>query len=155
MTVATSLMMLLDDAGIAFSTERHNRAYTAQEVAQMTHVRGKEMIKAVVVVADGKHVLVALPASARIDLGKLQAVLHADDVRLAEEREFLHDFPDCETGGMPPVGKPYGLHLIASDAIRDDMEVVFNAGNHTEIVRMRREDWERAAKPEYAPITRP
>jgi Ala-tRNA(Pro) deacylase len=148
-------MLLLDGAQVAFTTERHDRAYTAQEVAQLTHVRGKEMIKAVVVVADGRHILVALPASSRIDLAKLRAALGADDVRLAEEREFLHDFPDCETGGMPPIGKPYGLRLLASDAIRADAEVVFNAGNHTEIVRMRREDWESLARPEYGAFTRP
>lgn len=54
---------------------------------------------------------------------------------------------------MPPFGRPYGLRLIASTTLASDEEVTFNAGNHREVIRMSREDWERAAEPEWAVFT--
>jgi len=154
MTVAVRLMSFLDAKSAVYRIEPHGRAYTAQEVAELTHVRGKEMVKTIIVVADGTHVMLALPATAKVDLTMLKYMLGAGDVRLAGEREFGQDFPDCELGGMPPFGSLYGLRMIASDGLRGDDEIVFNAGNHTEVVHMKRADWENLAQPEWGRFTR-
>ena len=99
-------------------------------------------------------IMLAVPASVKVDFTMLKTVLGAKEARLAEEKEFARDFPDCELGGMPPFGSLYGLRMIASDVLRGDEEIVFNAGNHTEIIRMKREDWEYLTQPEWARFTR-
>ena len=154
MTVAVRLKSFLDEKNAVYRIESHERAYTAQEVAELTHVRGIEMVKAVIVVADGAHIMLALPASAKVDMTMLRMSLGVKEARLAVEKEFEKDFPDCELGGMPPFGKIYGLRMIASDALRGDEDIVFNAGNHTEVIHMKREDWEYLAQPEWAKFTR-
>ncbi|MCX7964364.1 MAG: YbaK/EbsC family protein [Candidatus Sumerlaea chitinivorans] len=155
MTIAVRLKKLLDEAGIPYRVEQHPVAYTAQEVAQATHVSGKEFAKTVIVVADGKHLMVALPASHRIDLAALKDYLGCKDVRLATEHEFAGEFPDCEIGAMPPIGSLYSLRLLAAAPLKEDETILFNAGSHREAILMKREDWERCASPEWGDFARP
>jgi len=153
MSVNQRLKSLLDTKHIPYKVEEHDVAYTAQEVAAATHVKGKEMLKSVILVADGKHILCAVPATRRIDLGALKKLVGAKSIRLAEEKEFASDFPDCELGAMPPLGNLYDVQLVAADPIKEDLEIVFNAGNHREIIRMKRADWETVAKPKWGRFT--
>lgn len=155
MPVASRLEKLLGQTHSSYKVLPHSRAYTAQEVAQLTHVHGKHMVKAVIIVADGQHIMLAVPASAKVDLEALRIKLGAKEIRLAEEREFSGDFPDCEIGAMPPLGNLYGLRLIAAEPLKRDAEVVFNAGNHLEIIRMKEDEWEKLAQPEWANFTLP
>lgn len=155
MSVNARLRELLDTRRIPYSIEEHDVAYTAQEVAALTHIKGKEMVKSVVLVADGRHVLCAVPATRRIDFTMLKQLLGAKSVRLAEEKEFATDFPDCELGAMPPLGELYEVQLLAAEPIKSDDEVAFNAGTHREVIRMNRADWESLARPRWERFTRP
>jgi Ala-tRNA(Pro) deacylase len=67
-------------------------------------VPGKALAKVVIVKADDRIVMLALPASYRVHEAKLAAALEARDVRIAREDEFRDAFPDCEVGAMPPFG---------------------------------------------------
>ena len=60
----------------------------------------------------------------------------AEDVRLVPEAEFKHIFPDCEPGAMPPFGNLYDLSVLVSPDLAEETEIAFNAGTHTEIIRM-------------------
>jgi Ala-tRNA(Pro) deacylase len=154
MSVAIRLKQLLDSSNVPYKVEVHPPAYTAEQVAEAAHVSGYDLAKVVVVVADDSHVMVVLPANHKIDLAALQKLLGATSIRLAQESEFAKDFPDCEIGAMPPFGNLYGLPLVASEALRQDEVVYFNAGTHREIVQMRREDWERIARPTWGLFSR-
>jgi Ala-tRNA(Pro) deacylase len=155
MSINRRLKDLLEARHLGYKVEEHDVAYTAQEVAAATHIKGKEMVKSVVLVADGKHMLCAVPASRRIDFEALKRLLGAKSVRLAEEKEFASDFPDCELGAMPPMGSLYEVPTLAAEPIKEDAEVAFNAGTHREVIRMRRSDWESLAKPRWGRFTRP
>ncbi len=48
---------------------------------------------------------------------------------------------------MPPFGNLYGMKVFVATRLAEDEEIVFNAGNHTEAVRMRYEDYSRLAEP--------
>src|SRR5438874_249169 len=88
--------------------QNHARVLTAQGVAAAEHIPGKQLAKGGVVmaVADGKPVMLALPASDRVDRVKAAAVLGVTEVRLAEGQEFAATVPNCEVGAMPPVRQP-------------------------------------------------
>ena len=141
------LKELLDRQGVRFETISHLPAYTAQGIAAKTHISGKEVAKTVIVKLDGQLAMAVVPASHRIDLRHLQAEAKAATVSLASEAEFKDAFPGCETGAMPPFGSLYGLPVVVDESVTHDREIVFNAGSHTELVRLAYEDFARIEKP--------
>jgi len=143
----------LDDCGVKYILISHSRAFTAQEIAASAHVPGKEMAKTVVIRIDGEMALAVLPASYRVDLDLLRMVTHADTVELAGEKEFRDTFPGCEVGAMPPFGNLYAMRTVVADSLAEDESIVFNAGSHTELMRMTFEDFRRVVKPEIVKFT--
>ena len=132
---------------VPFQVVHHPLAYTAQEVAAAEHVPGRMLAKVVMALADGKMVMLALPAPSRVDLTKAASMLGAKEVRLAHEEEFAAAFPDCEVGAMPPFGNLYDLPVFVDKALTEDEDIVFNAGTHTDTISMKYADYERLAKP--------
>jgi Ala-tRNA(Pro) deacylase len=122
-------------------------AYTAQGIAALTHIPGKELAKTVMVMVDGKLAMAVVPASFRVDLFKLKRYLDAETVELASESEFRDRFPDCETGSMPPFGNLYGMDVFVDESLAEDKEIAFNAGSHRELVRMSYADYRSVVKP--------
>ena len=143
----SKLREFLDRNQIQYLVISHSVAYTAQGIAALTHIKGKELAKTVMVMVDGRLAMAVVPASVRVDLHKLKKYLGADTVELATEQEFRDRFPDCETGSMPPFCNLYGMDVFADDSLAEDKEISFNAGTHRELVRMRFDDFERLAKP--------
>ena len=88
----------LREKRVPFEVRHHPRAITAQEVAASEHVPGKMLAKTVMVLADGKMVMLALPAPYQVDMEKAGTVLRAGEIRLAQEEGFEGAFPDCEVG---------------------------------------------------------
>ncbi len=114
----------LRDNGVPFQVQHHARVFTAQEVAGAEHIPGKQLAKVVMAVADGKPVMLAMPASYRVDQTKAAAVLGVTEVRLAEEQEFAATFPNCELGAMPPFGNLYGVDVYVDQTLADDETIV-------------------------------
>lgn len=146
MSISQRLRDLLDQGGVKYTVVDHSPAYTAQEIAQSTHTPGREIAKVVVIKVAGKLALAVLPAQARVDLERLGAALNVEVV-IASEREFAAAFPDCELGAMPPFGGLYGLRTWVDESLTRDKEIVFNAGTHSEAIRMGFEDYRRLAAP--------
>jgi len=51
---------------------------------------------------------------------------------------------------MPPFGNLYGLPVWADESLKEDAEIVFNAGSHTDTVKMSYKDFERLVAPTVA-----
>jgi Ala-tRNA(Pro) deacylase len=146
MTMSARLRDLLDEGNIRYRLMTHSPALTAQEGAATLHVPAKELAKTVVVRAGDETLLAVLPATCRISLKKLSAVV-GKAFRLATEQELGSLFPDCEVGAMPPFGQLCGLPVYVDEALANDVEIVFNAGTHREAIRMRYADYCGLAKP--------
>lgn len=144
---ARKLLSYLDENGVKYVCVRHSPSFTAQEIAASAHIPGKELAKSVVVRIDEELALAVVPASYRVDFELLKATTHAQHVSLAEEETFRDRFPGCELGAMPPFGNLYGMETFVADSLADDEEIAFNAGSHTELVRMAYADFERLARP--------
>jgi len=141
------LKEFLDSHGVKYVSIGHSAAFTAQEIAASAHVPGKELAKTVVAEADGRMVMAVLPASHRVVLDFLQDATGAESVRLASERDFRDRFPDCDIGAMPPFGNLYGMDVFVSESLAEDEEIAFNAGSHTELIRLPYRDFERLVQP--------
>lgn len=141
------LKEFLDRERIRYVTIIHSRAYTAQEIAASAHIPGKDVAKSVIVKLDGKMAMAVLPASYKVDFDLLKEATGAKKVELATEKEFKDKFPDCEVGAMPPFGNLYDMEVFAAYSLREDEEIAFNAGTHTELMKVSYADFERLAKP--------
>ncbi len=130
----------LHQSGVPFETQHHPKAATAQEVAAIEHIPGRMLAKVVIVLADGKMVMLSLPAPYQVDLEKVGKILGAGEVRLADEEEFESTFPDCEVGAMPPFGNLYDLPVYVEEALAEDETIFFRAGTHTDTMRVRYAD---------------
>ena len=141
------LKAYLDENKIKYITIKHSSAYTAQEIAAIAHIPGKDLAKTVIIKIDGKMAMAVLPASYKVSFDDLKDTLGVKEVRLAYEQEFIDKFPDCEVGAMPPFGNIYGLDVFVADSLVDDEEIAFNACNHTELIKMNFSDFEGLVKP--------
>jgi Ala-tRNA(Pro) deacylase len=126
---------------------KHSAAYTAQEIAASAHVPGKELAKTVMVKIDGQMAMAVLPASFRVDFKDLKDLAGAKKVELASEQEFKKLFPECEVGAMPPFGNLYDMAVYVANPLPEDEEIAFNAGSHTELIRLPYKDFQKLAKP--------
>ena len=144
---ATALKEYLDSHGIRYISIRHSLAYTAQEVAASAHVLGRDFAKTVIVTSDEGLAMVVLPASRRLVLSDLREMMITDHVRLASEAEFKAAFPDCELGAMPPFGNLYGMPVYVAASLAEETEIAFNAGTHTEAIKLAYEDFDRLVQP--------
>jgi Ala-tRNA(Pro) deacylase len=144
---ATKLKAFLDSRGIRYVSIKHSMAFTAAEVAESAHVKGRDFAKTVIVRIDGAMAMVVLPASRRIVLHDLREMLGTDHIRLATEAEFKDAFPDCEVGAMPPFGNLYGMPVYVAATLADETEIAFNAGTHTEVIKLAYEDFEQLVNP--------
>ena len=148
----SKLREFLDANNIKYLVISHSLAYTAQGIAALAHIPGKELAKTVMVLIDGRLTMAVVPASSRVDLFKLKKYLSADTIELADENQFRGQFPDCETGAMPPFGNLYGMDVFADQSLAQDKEIAFNAGTHRELVRMSFDDFRQLVKPVILPL---
>ena len=147
------LKHFLDSNGVKYVSIRHSPAYTAQEIAASAHIPGKELAKTVMVKIDDAMAMAVVPATCRISLDLLKQVTGSDSVELAGEIEFARMFPECEVGAMPPFGNLYDMDVYAATALAEDEQIAFNAGSHTELIRMAYTDFERLVQPRVVRLT--
>lgn len=141
------LKEFLDSNAVKYISIQHSSAYTAQEIAAIAHIPGKDVAKTVIIKIDGKMAMAVLPASYKVSFDHLKDALGMKEVRLAYEQEFMDKFPDCEVGAMPPFGNIYGMDVFVADSLTEDEEIAFNACSHTELIKMKFADFEKLVKP--------
>ena|SRR5215469_11250429 len=149
------LRIFLDSHNIKYIVISHSLAYTAQGIAALAHIPGKELAKTVVVNLDGNLAMAVVPASCQVDLNLLRGVSGAKTVVLASEMEFRNQFPDCETGAMPPFGNLYHMPIFADESLAQDKEISFNAGSHRELIQMAWKDYVELVQPQIVRLVRP
>jgi Ala-tRNA(Pro) deacylase len=145
---------MLASRQVSFERLSHRPAFTANRVAQVLHVHGKEMAKCVVLRTRRGYVMAVLPAPYKIDLEKLGGQVGDDNVQMATEEEIQQLFPDCEVGAMPPFGSLYHLRTIIDESLAEDDRIVFEAQNHEEAIRMSYRDYETVEHPVHAQFAR-
>jgi len=141
------LKQYLDSHHVKYVTISHSKAYTAQQVAASAHISGQELAKTVMVKKDGKMVMAVLPASFQVDFDLLKKTTGARQLELAQEQDFKTLFPDCEVGAMPPFGNLYDMEVYVAETLTEDEEIAFNAGSHTELIRMSYGDFAKLVHP--------
>ena len=150
---AQKLRRYLDANDVRYLTIQHSPAYTAQDIAEAAHVSGKVLAKTVVLKVEGALVMAVLPATHKVDLEMMREALGASKVELAHESDFATAFPGCEVGAMPPFGNLWDVPVFVEETLAENEQIVFNAGTHTELIRLDFRDFEALVKPTIASLT--
>ena len=132
-----SIHEFLREAHVAYTVLPHRPAFTAQEEAAAAYVQGRDWAKVVICFVDGEPIQAVLPALSTVNLNHLMELAGGREIRLAQEDELRRLFPECEPGAMPPFGPLYGQSVFVDVALAAQPEIAFNAGTHTEAIRMR------------------
>ena len=141
MSVSRTLKAYLDHEHVHYDVLPHPEAFRTAEIAHTLHTPEKEIAKVVIVKVDVRFVMTVLPASWSVDLHRLRDIFLTHHVQLATENEIKGLFPDCELGAMPPFGNLYGLPVYVDQSLTEDEVIVFQAGTHSDAIRMRYMDF--------------
>lgn len=140
MGIAITLREYLDRSGVRYDVVEHPHTYSASETAQVSHIPGDQLAKSVVLEDEDGYLMAVIPATHRVEIGKLHKQLHRQ-LGLATEHELELLFDDCETGAVPPIGQAYGLDVVVDDAIVENPDIYFEAGDHRDLVHVSGEDF--------------
>lgn len=150
----SKLTRYLDEHNVKYTKIQHSPAYTAQEIAASAHIPGRDLAKTVIVKLDGDMKMIVMPASEIVDMERLRHETGARQIEIANESEFRDRFPESDVGAMPPFGNLFNMDTIVTDSLTSDREIAFNAGSHSELIRMRYSDFERLVAPKVLPVGR-
>jgi Ala-tRNA(Pro) deacylase len=148
MAMNERLKRFLDAEAAQYQTQLHREVFTAQEVAEASHVSGRQVAKVLIAREhDRRYLMLVLPAPCRVDLNALRHAAGTGRLSLATEEELARLFPDCDVGAMPPFGNLYDVPVYVDACFSRAEDFFFQPGNHHEIVRIRYDEFERLARP--------
>jgi Ala-tRNA(Pro) deacylase len=146
MEIPRQLIDCLNENKVQYEILQHSEAVTAQRIAQAEHVKGRYQAKVVMIKAGEQHLMMVLPADHHVDLEKVEKAV-GKPVSLGKENEFKSLFPDSAIGAMPPFGNLYGLPTFVDKHLAEQNYIVFEAGTHTDAIKMSYSDYEKIVKP--------
>jgi Ala-tRNA(Pro) deacylase len=140
---------LLDEKRIDYKVYPHEETTDAQHLAAALRVPGGNVLKTVLLRANGGyHYFVAvLPATERLNLRRVSESLGGADIHLATETEIADRCPDCEFGILPPFGSRFGMQTIVDESVLRLEDIFFQGDTHREAIRMKYGDYSRLEHP--------
>lgn len=135
MSISQTLESYLAARGAAYTTEHHPASSSSLATARTACVDETCLAKSVVLADERGYVLAVLPASRRLELGRVRRKLRRT-LRICDEERIGALFPDCALGAVPPVGCAYGLPTVLDTGLEGRDEVFFEGGDHETLVRM-------------------
>ena len=143
MAIAITLKQYLSDHDITYDVVPHAPTMTSLQTAEIAHVPGDCLAKAVLL-ADGKrgYLLAVLPATHMLDVSRL-ADFVGRDLNMATEDDMADLFTDCAIGAVPALGEAYGLRVIWDDILEGMTDIYFEGGDHASLIHMSRDDFVR------------
>jgi len=139
-TPPTSLVQQLEQASVAYELIEHARTTTAAAEAHALGLKPREVAKTVVLSTPDGFLRAVLPASERLDLGKVRGLLGTKEVQLATEMVLAGAYPEFELGAVPPLTGGDGDRVLVDRRLRKNEWVVLEAGTHEQSLRLRVSD---------------
>ena len=135
MGVALSLQKYFQDQGIDYDVLRHKKTGCSSHTAQVSHIPGANIAKAVVLKHKKGYIMAILPASRRVGMEQMGEWLKRP-VGMATEAEMEDLFHDCEEGAVPPIGKPYGVKSVIDEGLDKLPDIYFEGGDHRSLIHL-------------------
>ena len=150
------LCALLDKEGAVYRVVEHEAEGRTELIAQIRGNRIEQSIKSMTLQVrltrkENIYCLANVPGDCRIDFDGVKKYFNADSVAFAA-REKAQALTSCVIGAIPPFSFSDQLQVLADPLIRENEEVVFNAGRLDRSIFMKLSDYIRIAKPQMVKI---
>ena len=150
------LRALLDGQGATYRVIEHEPEGHTEVISQIRGNRLAQAIKSIVVQVrlnkkENTYCLANVPGDCRIDLDAIKAHFNAISIAIAA-REKAEQLTSCVIGSIPPFSFNDQLIVLADPWIRENQEVVFNAGRLDRSIFMKMDDYFRIAEPQVVKI---
>jgi Ala-tRNA(Pro) deacylase len=159
-SIHEQLKALLDREGAVYRVVEHEAEGRTEFIARIRGNRVEQAVKSIVVMIrfgknEARYALANVPGDCRVDLKAIRDLFGGTQAAFAP-REKAEELTGCLIGSIPPFSFNDQLEVLADPLIRQNLEVVFNAGRLDRSIFMGCEDFIRIAKPRLAGIaTRP
>ncbi len=150
------LRALLDRENASYRVIEHEPEGRTEYITRIRGNRLEQAIKSIVVQIrlgkkESRYCLANVPGNCRVDLPAIQALFNGSNVAVAP-REKAEALTECRIGSIPPFSFNDQLALLADPLIRENQEVVFNAGRLDRSIFMNLDDYLRIARPRLEKI---
>jgi len=135
MTIAASVMNVLEESQAEYQAVAHPRSFSSVETAMAAHVPEDHIAKGVLLKDAQGYLLVVIPASQWVDYKRLEDEFDRD-LELATEDEIRRFFDDCALGAIPPLGRIYGVETVLDESLTSLAYVYFEGGDHERLVKV-------------------
>ena len=149
--IHAQLCALLDREGAVYRVIEHAAEGRTELIARIRGNRIEQSIKSMtlqvrITKKENIYCLANIPGDCRVDFDGVKSYFHADSVAFAS-KEKAQALTGCVIGAIPPFSFSEQLQVLADPLIRENEEVVFNAGRLDRSIFMKLSDYIRIAKP--------
>jgi len=154
----TDILDLLKQKGCWFETFEHQPVVTSEQAAKLRHGYSiSQGAKAIIVkiknsAGNNEFVMLILPGDKKFNGSKVKKLLDTKDLRFATGEEISELTGGIQIGGIPPFGNLFGIKVIVEKTLLDNEKIIFNAGDRSFSVAMKKEDYLRIVRPEIEEI---
>jgi len=152
-SVFKDITTLLDESHITYKTYQHEAVFTSQDAAKVRNTNMHQGAKALIMYADGNPIMVVVPGDMKVDTKGFKELYQVRDLRMATSEE-VEQVTCVLIGAVPPFGNIFQIPLYVDQRLRENEEIVFNAGEHTKSIQMKETDFEKVAKPIVGEFTK-
>lgn len=137
---------LLTGYSVSFDLTHHRPVFTSADAAEVREKSLHSGARALAVKADDRFVMPVLSGDHSLDSRLAGKVLGAKSIRFAC-REEVPAITRLEPGPILPLGSLLGLHTCRDAALRKRERINFNAGSHSDSLRVLYTDYEAVERP--------
>lgn len=132
----------LEENKIKFEELAHKTVYTAHDVAQTLKVKLGEIGKPLVIKADGKYMLILLPANRQLDIAKLKSKLGAKKIEIVSEKVMAQTLK-LKKEAVGAFGKLRQLKVYVDKNVLKNEKVILATSDFTKSIKMAVKDFVR------------
>jgi len=140
MPIPKKTKQYLDKKMAKYEELTHKTVYTAYDAAQTLKKELREIAKSLLIATDKAYIIAVVPASMRLDLGKLKGALKAKKVSIPNEKLMVKVFK-VKPGAMTAFGGLHKVEVWVDKNLLKTKDVILSAGSFTDSVRMKAKDF--------------
>jgi Ala-tRNA(Pro) deacylase len=150
------LRVLLDSENVVYRVIEHEPEGRTDVIAKIRGNRIEQSIKSIVLQVrlskkENIYCLANVPGDCRIDFKGVKNHFNADSAAFAKP-DKAQELTGCVIGAIPPFSFNEQLSVLADPLIKENDEVVFNAGRLDRSIFIRLDDYTRIVQPQWVMI---
>ena len=143
-TVFDDIREMLTKNKAEFETMHHEPVYTSEQAAKVRGTKLRQGAKALIFRAGNEYIMGVVSAEKKIDTSKLEKLSGHKKLELATAKQ-VEKLTGLKVGSIPPFGKLFGIKTYVDTSLAKVQVIAFNAGSHTDSIKMKYGDYRRTA----------